>query len=232
METTPNLCKNGHDKNLVGTLKNGYCRECGRESRRKQWADATPEQRLANRKYQRERYAAGLTQKNVTQFICKKGHDKRVTGVAKNGACRQCSIEQDREARKHLTEEDIHHKNALARNRNATDQGRANLRKYHLKQTYNLTREQYDEMVKAQENKCAICKQPETRVRNGRVLELNVDHDHETEAIRLLLCNSCNTGIGKFRDDPQLLIAAAEYLFSFQHDSAQPASSADKSASP
>lgn len=216
METIPNLCPHGHDKNLVGTLKNGFCRECGREARRRQWADATPEQRAANRKYQRERYEQGLTQQNVTQFICKKGHDKRVTGVAKNGACRLCNNEQDREARKNLTEDDYNRLNAQARNRNGTEEGRSRLRTYHLKQTYGLSREQYDEMVKEQDGKCALCGQPETFVRNGKVHELNVDHDHATGAIRALLCYHCNTGIGKFRDDPELLIAALQYLWRFK----------------
>jgi hypothetical protein len=41
---------------------------------------------------------------------------------------------------------------------------------------------------------------------------LHVDHDHRTNEIRGVLCESCNLGLGKFYDDPLLLHAAAEYI--------------------
>ena len=41
---------------------------------------------------------------------------------------------------------------------------------------------------------------------------LHVDHDHETGAIRGLLCFTCNNALGDFRDSSDLFHAAAEYL--------------------
>ncbi len=41
---------------------------------------------------------------------------------------------------------------------------------------------------------------------------VHVDHDHRTNEIRGLLCQGCNKGLGMFRDDPMLLIRAANYL--------------------
>jgi hypothetical protein len=41
---------------------------------------------------------------------------------------------------------------------------------------------------------------------------LPVDHDHETGAIRGILCIDCNRALGMFRDDPRLLRKAAKYL--------------------
>jgi hypothetical protein len=67
--------------------------------------------------------------------------------------------------------------------------------------------EQFQELVDQQEGRCACCGDmpPEGD-------RLRVDHDHETLVVRGLLCHHCNTGLGQFRDDPQRLTAAIEYL--------------------
>lgn len=80
---------------------------------------------------------------------------------------------------------------------------------------YGLTPEQYDRMVEDQGGVCSICLQPETATRRGVVKHLAVDHDHTKGPIdgrRGALCQSCNTSLGGFRDDPELLVRALEYL--------------------
>lgn len=72
---------------------------------------------------------------------------------------------------------------------------------------YGITTEQYDEMLAAQEGVCAICKEP---CPSGR--SLAVDHCHQTDVVRGLLCARCNSGIGQFLDSPERLRAAIKYL--------------------
>ena len=85
---------------------------------------------------------------------------------------------------------------------------------------YGLTVEGYDAMYEAQKGLCAICGQPEIFKKNyGESSEprmLPVDHDHKTGKPRKLLCSNCNLGIGNFKESVELLLAAAEYLKSYQ----------------
>ncbi|MEF2052973.1 endonuclease VII domain-containing protein [Pseudomonas aeruginosa] len=79
--------------------------------------------------------------------------------------------------------------------------------KHYLRKRYGMTVEQYEQMSAAQDHKCAICHNPETQHRR-----LAVDHCHATGRVRALLCQSCNTALGKLRDDPSLMRRAAEYI--------------------
>jgi hypothetical protein len=85
-------------------------------------------------------------------------------------------------------------------------------RRSSLKKLYNLTIEQYDALLAAQNGQCAICRRDTPG--NGRHKFFHVDHDHTTGAVRQLLCHGCNTGLGAFKDNPDLLRAAAAYLSS------------------
>lgn len=60
------------------------------------------------------------------------------------------------------------------------------------------------EMAEEQGWSCLICKQV--------VARLYLDHCHGTGRIRGLLCLHCNSGLGSFRDDPERLQRAIEYL--------------------
>jgi len=57
---------------------------------------------------------------------------------------------------------------------------------------------------------CAVCDLEMTRG-NGKSAE-HVDHDHVTGKVRALLCNGCNRALGFFKDDPDILERAAQYL--------------------
>ena len=71
---------------------------------------------------------------------------------------------------------------------------------------YGLDEVSYDDMLARQNYVCAICKS------NNGGRTFHVDHDHKTDIVRALLCSRCNPGLGAFKDDPELLEAAAAYL--------------------
>lgn len=74
---------------------------------------------------------------------------------------------------------------------------------------YGLTIAEWDELLKAQGGRCAICR---TDRAGGGDDRWHVDHDHATGQIRGLLCNSCNQAIGLLKDDPEIIAAAARYV--------------------
>jgi Recombination endonuclease VII len=76
-------------------------------------------------------------------------------------------------------------------------------RHYHLKHRYGIGADEFDELVRQQGGVCAIC---------GRENPEHVDHDHETGAVRGILCFNCNGGLGQFRDSIDALHTAAAYL--------------------
>jgi hypothetical protein len=79
---------------------------------------------------------------------------------------------------------------------------------------FGMTAEDYDQMFEAQGGVCAICKKPECLpTRWGSFSSrLPIDHDHQTGRVRGLLCHSCNKALGLFKDSPDVLQAAADYL--------------------
>ena len=85
-----------------------------------------------------------------------------------------------------------------------------NQRRYILKKHFNLTPEEYASMLEEQGGICRICGNPPTDKK-----ALCVDHNHDTGAVRGLLCSTCNTGLGQFQDSPDMLQKAREYLLSY-----------------
>lgn len=88
------------------------------------------------------------------------------------------------------------------------------LKGYALKRRYGISELEYLDLVQKQNNLCAICGCLETSLDKRLQLPkaLAVDHCHQTGKIRGLLCSFCNTGLGQFKDNPDLLKKAIEYL--------------------
>ena len=85
-----------------------------------------------------------------------------------------------------------------------------------IKRVYGLDWETYTAMYEKQKGGCAICKTPIGLYgAEGQAPVLHVDHCHETEKVRGLLCRTCNVGLGHFKDNATVLRLAAEYLEGF-----------------
>lgn len=84
---------------------------------------------------------------------------------------------------------------------------------YYLRKKYGLEVDEYEALLDSQDRKCAICgKQDGGKGARQSRDRLCVDHDHDTGAIRAMLCNNCNAGIGYLADDPTRLLDAMLYL--------------------
>lgn len=80
---------------------------------------------------------------------------------------------------------------------------------------YGITLDQYEEILKQQDHKCAICKGDETFLMPGKkdeVRNFSIDHDHVTGKVRGALCGSCNPALGGFKDNIEILESAIAYL--------------------
>lgn len=78
----------------------------------------------------------------------------------------------------------------------------------YLKYEYGISSEQWEALLKKQNNSCAICGGPPTAPKH----RLTVDHDHATGRVRGLLCGHCNKGLGSFMDKIENLEKAVGYL--------------------
>ena len=102
--------------------------------------------------------------------------------------CRRCNADAQRER---VRRDPVAH----ARRRQTSDR----------KSRYGVSSAEFDRMLHEQGGVCAVCRRPSTKT-------LHVDHCHDTGVVRGLLCDLCNRGLGYFRDESQMLRAAADYL--------------------
>lgn len=64
---------------------------------------------------------------------------------------------------------------------------------------YNLTPEQFDALP----DHCEVC---------GSIINLHIDHDHNTGKVRGTLCSRCNHALGLMKDNYKNIIRLANYL--------------------
>lgn len=88
---------------------------------------------------------------------------------------------------------------------------------------YGITQEQFDAMFEAQGKRCKICGR--TTPGGTGAGGWHVDHDHACcsarkrscgKCLRGILCSNCNVGIGNLQDDPEIILAALQYVLAYR----------------
>jgi hypothetical protein len=185
------------DSFLDEPWRHGVCHGCGQKFER---AIASPKycsvkcrNRFLNQKYHRDKVGRDRTCSRCREF--KTGSEF----WASSAYCKPCDKQLRREQRNAQPRGERDRKSTLSRR--------------------GLTVVRYEELVRAQAGRCAICRTDVPGGHNGDGIWL-VDHDHMccrgrsgcAKCVRGLLCNQCNTGLGMFKDDSDLLRAAIFYL--------------------
>lgn len=95
-------------------------------------------------------------------------------------------------------------KDALRRARTDPEFGKAKNREKHLKHRYGIDLTEYMRLAEEQDGRCKCCNTPAT--------DLMVDHNHDTDKVRGLLCLICNSMLGYALDNPKRLQLGIDYL--------------------
>lgn len=154
-----------------------------------------------------------MSKPSTTEFFYKKSGSR-------SGLCKQCKVCTNRKQKEYHEQNPEINKEATKRYR---EKNREKIReKYYTKdrheytyfnsasRKYGITKEDYQQMWDKQGGFCRIC----SKILDGQRRPA-VDHDHITGKVRGLLCSKCNTGLGQFNDNPDLLLLACDYLLDF-----------------
>lgn len=176
------VCKQGHLRLPENLDRGGKCKICSALW----WTNNRDKQKDYNKKHRKPRPRKRVP-RSVREF-CPYGHPWISENLWYGKRCKMCERKQAKEVRKQRRMDDPLY-----------------FRVRHIKVKFGLERDVYLEMLKNQNNQCAICHAKFAKTPH-------VDHDHETGKVRCLLCGKCNLGLGSFLDKPQLLRLAASYL--------------------
>ncbi len=91
-------------------------------------------------------------------------------------------------------------------------QNKEKTKDFRLKRDYGISIDDYNSLLKAQNNRCAICGIENSKTKK----DLDIDHDHKTGEIRGLLCNKCNILLGYCNENIFVLDNAIAYLLFFK----------------
>lgn len=135
----------------------------------------------------------------------KEFYDSKYTKDKKENQCKKCRLDRSKNRK-----EEIRERKRLwqikFKKENPDRAYNAN-RDNRYKRLYGISIFDYQNLLKQQNYKCAICGTDEIKRK-----AFDVDHCHTTLQVRGLLCNTCNRAIGYFKDNSELLRKAINYL--------------------
>lgn len=96
-------------------------------------------------------------------------------------------------------------------------ENKESIKKKRRNRRHNITQEWFDKRMEEQQNRCAICLSPFEKTPH-------IDHNHDCcepltscdNCRRGLLCEDCNLGLGRFKDNPVALENAVLYLKKYE----------------
>lgn len=161
----------------------------------KQWRLKNPEKYLETRRIYREKHKEEIAEKRAKnreehKIYAKEYYNNNIEKI-----------------KLYYSQEHIKKKNKENKRKNSIL-----IRERRLKKNWNLTIMEYNKMFDDQHGCCAICNTHQSKVKKS----FSVDHNHATGKIRGLLCNTCNTSLGGFKDDINIIFKAIEYLKKYQ----------------
>jgi hypothetical protein len=178
------------------------------KAQQKAWHSANKERINATKKV---RYAANPNQYSARKEAYREAHTEQIKAYQK--AYREAHKEQNKEQKK--TRAKAYYKANLERikeKKNAyRKRNKDKTRNDQLLRDFGIPLTSYNGMLDLQGHACAICHDV-LEDATGRGKTLHVDHCHETGQVRELLCSTCNTSLGGFKDREDLLAAAIVYL--------------------
>lgn len=201
-------CKNGHvsdrrmsDNRCVQCLKDTRARapiehKKNRQKRNKRWLESTKEIRQERAiEWQKTNKEKVCSRCNVIKDILEFSPNiRQMTGL--HSTCKSC-YNKSREVPRRIFLQ--------------TQRGKTYNRNAQLKCLYGITLDDFNDMLKDQDGKCAICR---TDVPGGPGA-FAVDHNHATGKVRGLLCAKCNRNLGVV-ENVEFNRAANKYLEQYE----------------
>lgn len=155
---------------------------------------------------------ANLEKRREYQRLYKKTHRAKVRKWSREWRKRREAEDPAFKARAREIERRWRERNpesVRAKNKIGAQKFKLSIRNSNLRKLYGITHADYERMLVEQGGCCAICGSASP---GAHYKFFPVDHDHATDEVRQLLCHACNTGLGRFKDDIELLLKAVAYL--------------------
>lgn len=172
-----------------------YCKTCAIAAAQANYVPRPPKERPPEGF---KKCSACQTIKPLTEF-----GKNRTSADGFQYACKPCQVKSVTASRR---------KDPTSHRRSSKNWREANTERHagnNLRWKYGVAHGTYERLFELQGGKCAIC---ETTDPGARLDRFHLDHCHDTNVVRGLLCSRCNTGIGQLRHSVDLLLKAGDYL--------------------